>query len=267
MSRISATFDELRQRHEGALIAFFTVGDPRLELTPRLVKVLSKHADIVELGIPFSDPIADGPTIQEGIDRALKASTTPHKALNVIKKIRRNCKVPLIVLTYYNILLKPGLENFIKRFASAGMDGIIVPDLPLEESGELLKVAKKYGVDLVLLVTPTTNDERLGLICQASSGFVYVVSLFGVTGAREKLSEHVRPLIARVKKISSLPIAVGFGISRAEHVAAVMSADADGAIVGSAFVNIVKNNLKNEKKMLREIETFARALKVSTRKR
>ena len=265
MSGIAAKFKELRRRREGALIAFLTAGDPRPTLTPKLVETLAKHADIIELGIPFSDPIADGPTIQRATDRALKSGTTPETALQIIKQIRRKSEIPLVILTYYNILLKPGVGNFVKRFAAAGIDGIIIPDLPLEEAGELLRATKEHEVDLIFLVAPTTTRERLERICKASSGFLYLVSLLGVTGAREELSASVRPLIAEVKKIAKVPVVVGFGISKPEHVANVMRAGADGAIVGSALVNIIEKNLKNEGKILQEIGTFAKALKAATR--
>lgn len=265
MSRISLKFEELRQRREGALIAFLTAGDPRPATTSKLVEVLSRHADIVELGIPFSDPIADGPTIQKATDRALKAGTTPEVALRIIKKIRRKSKMPLVILTYYNILLKPGVENFVKRFASAGIDGIIIPDLPLEESETLSRAAKEHGVDLIFLVTPTTPRERLERIGKASGGFLYLVSLLGVTGARNELSSSVRPLIDEAKKISKVPVVVGFGVSKPEQVADIINAGADGAIVGSAFVNVIERNLKNEKKMLQEIDAFGKLLKAATR--
>ncbi len=265
MSRISKRFEELRGR-EGALIAFVTAGDPRPDLTPKIVEVLSKHANIIELGIPFSDPIADGPTIQRAADRSLKAGTTPAIVLGIIEQIRRESEVPLVVLTYYNVVLKPGVENFIKKFAAAGLDGIIIPDLPLEEAEEVLKACRKYGVELILMVSPTTTRERLRRICALSSGFVYLVSLLGVTGAREELSDLVRPLIAGVKEISRTPVAVGFGISKPEHVSNVLKAGADGAIVGSAFVNIIEKNLGNDEKMLRKIDRLTRALKAATRR-
>ncbi|MDI6883561.1 MAG: tryptophan synthase subunit alpha [Hadesarchaea archaeon] len=265
MSRLAAKFKELRRKREGALIAFVTAGDPKPAMTQKIVETLSKHADIIELGIPFSDPIADGPTIQGATDRALKAGTTPETVRGIIKKIRRRSEVPLVVLTYYNIVFKPGVDDFVRRFAAAGMDGIIIPDLPVEEAGKVLKATKKHGVDLIFLVAPTTTPKRLKRICKVSSGFIYVVSLLGVTGAREKLSDLVRPLIARVQKASRVPVAVGFGISKPEHVATVIKSKADGAIVGSAFVNFIAKNLNNERKMLQELDRFGKALKLATK--
>jgi len=265
LSRIGAKFEELRGKGEGALIAFVTAGDPKPELTPRIVQTLTKHADIVELGIPFSDPIADGPTIQGAADRALKAGTTPETVREVIRQIRRTSEVPLVVLTYFNIVFKRGVDKFMRDFTAAGMDGIVIPDLPVEEAGEVLRAAKKRGADLILLAAPTTTPKRLKSICDASSGFLYVVSLLGVTGARERLSGLVKPLIADVRKVSRVPIAVGFGISKPKHVKEVIKAGADGAIVGSAFVNLIAKNLENPQKMLRELDQFGKTLKAAAR--
>ena len=265
MSRISAKFEEIKGKSEGALIAFVTAGYPKPELTPQIVQTLTKHADIIELGIPFSDPIADGPTIQVASDRALKAGTTPETVREIISQIRCTSEVPLVVLTYYNIVFKWGVDKFVRDFTAAGMDGIIIPDLPVEEAGEVLEATRKYGADLILLVALTTTPERLKRICDASSGFLYVVSLLGVTGAREQLSESVKPLIADVRKISRVPIAVGFGISNPEHVKEVIMAGANGAIVGSAFINLITENLKDQQKMLRELDQFGKILKVAAR--
>ena len=264
MSRISEKFEELRQKGEGALIAFVTAGDPKPELTPKIVEVLSKHAGLVELGLPFSDPIADGPTIQGATDRALRAGTTPETILEIVREIRNSNEVPLVVLTYYNPVFKMGVENFVRRFTEAGADGFIIPDLPVEEAEEMLRAVRKHGVDLIPLVAPTSTPERLERICEASSGFLYAVSLLGVTGAREKLSDLVGPLIAGVRKFSRVPVAVGFGISKPEHVAELMRCGADGAIVGSAFVNLIAKNLSDEGRMLRELEELAGALKAAT---
>jgi tryptophan synthase alpha chain len=265
LSRISAKFKNLSKKGEGALIAFVTAGDPKPELTPEIVETLAKHTDIIELGIPFSDPIADGPTIQMASDRALKSGTTPDTVLEIIKKIRRVNDVPLVVMTYYNIVFRRGVEEFVKSFAAAGMDGIIVPDLPVEEADELLKATKRHGVDLILMAAPTTTPERLNLICKKSNGFLYLVSLLGVTGAREKLSDSVEPLISNVRKVSRVPIAVGFGISSPEHVAKIIKDGANGAIVGSAFVNLIAKYQKDEVRMVKELDEFGRSLKAETR--
>jgi tryptophan synthase alpha chain len=265
MSRISARFKELSKKGEGALIAFVTAGDPKPELTPKIVEALAKHTDLIELGIPFSDPIADGPTIQMASDRSLKSGTTPETVREIIKNIRKINDVPLVVMTYYNIVFKSGVDEFVKGFAAAGMDGIIVPDLPVEEADELLKATRRHGVDLIMMAAPTTTPERLKLICRASSGFLYLVSLLGVTGAREKLSISVGPLISNVRKVSRVPIAVGFGISSPEHVAKIIKSGANGAIVGSAFVNLIAKYQKNERRMLNELDEFGKSLKAATK--
>jgi tryptophan synthase alpha chain len=265
LSQIAAKFEELRRKGEGALIAFVTVGDPRPKLTPRIVRTLAGHADIIELGIPFSDPIADGPTIQGANDRALGSGTTPETVLGIIERIRSTTDAPLVVLTYFNIVFKRGIDNFVKSFAEVGADGIIVPDLPIEEANELLKATKRHGIDLVFLVAPTTTPKRLKRICAASSGFIYLVSLLGVTGVREKLSDSVRPLIADIRKISQVPIAVGFGISKPEHVAEIMRCGGDGAIVGSAFVDLIAKYRGNERRMLKELDALGKSLKAATR--
>ncbi len=267
MSRIGSRFKELRKRGEGALIAFVTAGDPRPELTPRIAMTLAKHADILELGVPFSDPIADGPTIQAATERALRAGTTPSHVFNMIKKIRRESEIPIVVLTYYNIALKPSLEAFMRKLAAAGADGIVIPDLSLEEAGEVSRATKRYGIDLILLAAPTTTPQRLKKICGASSGFVYLVSLLGVTGARVRLSDVAKDLVAGARRASRgrVPLAVGFGISKPAHVREVIKSGADGAIVGSAFVEIVARNLKNKQKMLKELDNFGRSLKAATK--
>ncbi len=266
MSRIAEKFEELRRRGEGALIAFITAGDPAPEITPSIVQVLAKHADVVELGLPFSDPIADGPTIQEATDRALRAGTDTDTVLEIVKEIREGSDVPLVILTYFNPVLQFGIREFLSRLAHMGGDGIIVPDLPIDESGEFRKIAREVGIDTIQLVAPTTPPSRVKTICERSSGFVYVVSLLGVTGPRERLSELVRPTIKKVKRLSKIPIAVGFGISKPEHVRAVLDAGADGAIVGSAFVKLIKENLSDVGKMLEELETFSADLKRATKK-
>jgi len=263
LSRITAKFGELRKKGRGALIAFITAGDPSPRLTPEIARVLAKHADILELGIPFSDPIADGPTIQAADDRALSAGTTPEIVFKMIKQIRKASDVPIVVLSYLNTVLKPGIKKFMRRLAAAGGDGIVIPDLPIEEAGQVSKVAKEHGIDLILLAAPTTPPERLKRICASSSGFVYLVSVLGVTGARERLSREIGRLMARARKASEgkIPIAVGFGISKPSHVQEVLGYGADAAIVGSAFVDLIARYRSDRTKMLRELDRFGKALK------
>jgi tryptophan synthase alpha chain len=230
-----------------------------------MAEVLAKHADILEVGIPFSDPIADGPTIQAADERALRAGTTPATVFKIIKKIRGRSDVPIVVLTYFNTVLRPGVKIFMRMFAAAGGDGIVIPDLPLDEAKDVSKIAKQYGIDLILMVAPTTPSERLKQICSASRGFVYIVSVLGVTGARKALPKEVKQVVARARAASKgrIPLAVGFGISKPKHVREVLSCGADAAIVGSAFVDLIARHKNNKRKMLNELDRFAKSLKAA----
>lgn len=261
--RIEEKFKELKKKKEGALIGFVTVGDPEPKETLKIVNSLIRGGvDIIELGLPFSDPIADGLVIQKASERALKAGMNPDLFFEIAKKIKG---VPKVCLTYYNLVLQRGLEKFVQNCQSSGISGLIIPDLPLEEAKPLLNFCQKYKTDLIFLVAPTTTEKRLKKILELSQGFLYVVSLLGVTGTREKLSESIKPLITKIKKFSpEIPLAVGFGISKPEHIKEVISAGADGAIVGSAFIKIIEKNLGNKKKILSELENFVRKLKEAT---
>jgi tryptophan synthase alpha chain len=258
--KIKEKFSELKKRREGALIAFVTAGDPTPDDTVDIVNSLVRGGvDIIELGLPFSDPIADGVVIQKASERALKNGMNTDLFFGIAKKIEG---IPKVCLTYYNLVLQRGLERFASDCSEAGIDGLIVPDLPVEEATPLLNACKKYDTNLIFLVAKTTTEDRLKRIMKASSGFVYVVSLLGVTGAREELSEAVRPLIGRIKNVSDgVPLAVGFGISKPEHVRDVINAGADGAIVGSAFIKIIERNPGNKERMLTELEEFSKGLK------
>jgi tryptophan synthase alpha chain len=268
VSRIAAKFEELRSKGEGALIAFVTAGDPTVSTTPRIAKALEDAgADIIELGLPFSDPIADGPTIQEAAERALKSGMNTDVYFAITKKIRKMVKMPLICLTYFNLVLKRGVGHFMKDCKESGIDGVIIPDLPVEEAKEVIEKTDDNGVDAIFLAAPTTTEERMKKILDSTRGFVYLVSLLGVTGARKELSLTVGDMIKRAKKSvkKNVPIAVGFGISTPEHVREVIAAGADGAIVGSAIVDVIAKNIANEGKMLRDIHNFATKLKEATR--
>jgi len=261
--KIAEKFSELKKKKQGALIGFVTAGDPGPEDTMEIAEAMIRGGiDILELGLPFSDPIADGPVIQKAGERALGAGMNPEIFFEMAGKIRG---VPKAVLTYYNIVLQRGLDKFAADCAKAEIDGLVIPDLPIEEARPLLSACRKNKVCLIFLAAPTTTDQRLERILKESEGFLYVVSVAGVTGARNKLSAQVKPLIKRIKKISGdLPLAVGFGISKAEHVKEVVSAGADGAIVGSAFVKIIEENAANKKEMLGKLERFASELKSAT---
>jgi len=242
------------------------LGDPNYGLSFKIIKeLIDAGADALELGFAFSDPIADGPTIQEADQRALRAGANTEKNFELLKKIRSyNNEIPISLLIYYNLICQFGLEKFYKKAKAVGVDAILASDVSFEEAAPLLKAAEKHGVNPVFLVTPLTAGKRLKKILEKSSGYVYLVSLLGVTGARKGLQKRTFQLIKRVKRFTKLPLIVGFGISKPEHVKQVIEAGADGAIVGSAIVDLIKKNLKNEKKLLKELKNFALKLKKAT---
>ena len=268
MSEITKTFLNLKTRNEAGLIAYITAGDPNPSYTPRIVEALIKGgADIIELGIPFSDPIADGPTIQAGSVRALDAGTTPKMVLEIVAQIKKNHKVPMVIMTYYNSIFKMGLNMFMEHAKASGVDGIIVPDLPIEEATDYKKYAEANQIDTIFLTTPSTHTDRLNEIVTASTGFLYLVSVFGVTGAREALQEHTLEMISKTVSITrgKIPLAVGFGISKPEHVKSVVQNGADAAIVGSGFVRIIENGQNDMESTITAIEEYTRKLKKATK--
>jgi len=252
--RISEKFSELKKKKEGALIAYICAGDPTPDATKEYVTALVRGgADIIELGLPFSDPTADGPTIQAGIERALNGGMTPDIYFRTVASLKMH--IPLVVMTYYNLIFKRGLEKFVKDCSASGISGIIVPDLPPEESAELAGFCKKNEVDLIFLVAPTTTDERLKRILTEGRGFIYLVARLGVTGARSDVAASTRELIERVK--TTTPKAVGFGISNGKQAAEIIRSGADGVIVGSAFVDIIASG----KDVPARLEALAKELK------
>ncbi len=267
MSAIKRVFQKNRAEGNGCLIGYITAGDPTPEMTPKIADALIRGGvDVLELGLPFSDPIADGPTIQAASLRALNAGTTPMKVLEIASEIKSRHDVPVVVMTYYNPVFHLGLDRFLGSAREHRVDGFIVPDLPVEEAADYKMVADAKGLDTIFLAAPSTSNERLAKIVSASSGFLYLVSRFGVTGAKSdvanstvKLIQHVQPFTA-----GRIPLAVGFGISKPEHVQTVIAAGADAAIVGSAFINLIQKN-SGAMDMLRELENAARALKSATR--
>jgi tryptophan synthase alpha chain len=264
MSRIEETFRELREKGEGALIGYLTLGDPDMETSEKLVRRISKHVDILELGIPFTDPIADGPTIQAAIERSLEAGTNTDIAFRMVKSLRKSgVDVPFVFMTYYNIVLQYGEERFVRRCRETGVEGILVSDMPLEESEDLLSLCRRHGVDFIFLIAPTTTEERIKKIVKEASGFVYLVSLLGTTGARDRLQKRTLKVTRWARKyVKDKPLAVGFGISKPEHVRAVLSAGADGVVVGSAFVKLIG---EKGKRAGAAIERLARELKGATK--
>src|SRR4030066_1963178 len=264
MSVLTKVFERMKIRGEGALIGYITAGDPAPTCTPLLAEALiNGGVDILELGLPFSDPIADGATIQAASVRALNAGTTPKKVLEMAQEINRNHDVPIVIMTYYNPVFRMGLEKFFSAARDCLVDGLIVPDLPVEEAGDYRKVAVSYGVDTIFLAAPSTSAERLRRIVACSSGFLYLVSHFGVTGEQEKIEDSTIQLVKRVLPYTKgrVPLAVGFGISKPEHARSIVEAGADAVIVGSAFVNVVQRNMGNIDRAVAEIREVARELK------
>jgi tryptophan synthase alpha chain len=241
-TRISKRFAELRASGELGIVAYITAGDPSLDATLKFVLALDEAgADVIELGIPFSDPLADGPTIQRASERALKAGATLARVLDLIPRIRESSEVPLLLFGYYNPILQMGLEKFAAAASSRGADGILVTDLTPEESYDYRRVLAAHQLDTVFLGAPTSTDERLEKIAACSSGFLYLISRTGVTGAKDSLPEDLPALLRRARNITSLPIAVGFGISQPGHVS-VLGGLADAAVIGSALVSEIEKS-------------------------
>lgn len=237
MSRIKDAFARAKKEERAALVAYLMAGDPDLSASEKLaLACIRGGANLLELGLPFSDPIADGPEIQAAGQRALKAGTRPGDVLDLVSRLRRESDVPLLVMTYLNPVLSMGLKRFAERASAAGVDGVIVPDLSLEESPELNEAFDAAQIDLVQLVAPSTAEVRARAIGAASRGFVYVVARYGTTGIRSDLPEDLRGRIATLHRATSLPLAVGFGVSTPDHVRTLAAAGADGVVVGSAIV-------------------------------
>ncbi len=266
--RITEKFRELRQRNEGALITYLTGGDPTPKLFQSNVEALVEGGtDILEIGIPFSDPIADGPVIQASSHRALSSGTTPQRILQQTSKLSKTVDVPIVLLTYYNPVLATGLDKFLRTAEASGVNGVVIPDLPVEESDPLVHSAANHNVDTIFLVSPNTSPLRTRRILEASRGFAYLVSLFGVTGPRSNLGTSAVEAVRSTKKLArnNVPVAAGFGISKPEHVSELIHAGADGAIVGSALVKIVNENLQQPKTAGTKLANTVSALKKATR--
>jgi tryptophan synthase alpha chain len=239
-TRISKRFAELRESGELGIAAYITAGDPTLDATHKFVLTLADSgADVIELGVPFSDPLADGPTIQRASERALKSGTTLAGVLNLVRRIRQSSQVPLVLFSYYNPILQMGLEKFAATAADAGADGVLVTDLTPEESDDYRGIVHSHGLDTIFLAAPTSNDERLQKIAACSSGFLYLISRTGVTGAKDSLPDELPALLRRVHPFTELPIAVGFGISLRGHVS-ILGGLADAAVIGSALVSEIE---------------------------
>jgi tryptophan synthase alpha chain len=254
MKTYKQVFSELDR---AALIPFFVIGDPDLDTSLAIVKAaVGAGVDILELGIPFSDPIADGPTIQKADIRALRSGMTVQKALEFIREVKDYKDIPIGLLMYYNLVYQYGIEKFFNDFQRSGVNSILVADLSIDDADEITSPATGAGLDTVFMVTPNTDTERMKRIASKTTGFIYAVSLLGVTGSREKLSEEARGLVRKLKKVTAVPICVGFGISKPEHATTIAAAGADGVIIGSKIVQLIEENSGNRKKCLAEISTF-----------
>jgi tryptophan synthase alpha chain len=267
--RIEAKFRELHSHGEGALVAYLTGGDPDPKaFLANSTALIEGGADIVEVGIPFSDPIADGPVIQASSMRALSQGATPKGILGLIRELSSQSPVPFVVLSYYNPILAMGLDRFLRKARESGVDGIVVPDLPVEESDEFRNLALKHNIDNIYLAAPNTSKLRLRTILERSKGFLYLVSLYGVTGPRDTLSPQALESVSSVKSLAKgkIPISAGFGISRPEHVSAIIKSGADGAIVGSALVNIVSQYIENPDEAAYYLRDAITKLKAATKK-
>ena len=259
MKTYKQVFSELDR---AALIPFFVIGDPDFDTSLAVVKAaVDAGADILELGVPFSDPIADGPTIQKADIRARNAGMTVQKAREFIGKVKAHKDVPIGLLMYYNLIYQYGPEKFFRDFHEAGVNSVLVADLSIDDADEIVAPAASAGIDTVFMVTPNTTAERMKLIASRTTGFIYTVSVLGVTGSRDTLSDMVETMVRNLKELTTVPVCVGFGISKPEHAAAVASAGADGVIIGSRIVALIEQNLGDKEKMLAEISTFLGSVK------
>jgi len=270
-NRIMKMFNGKQNPNEKFFMPFLVAGDPNIEQFKRLILAIEPYVDILEIGIPFSDPIADGPTIQEANVRAFNAGINIKLALDAIREIRTKTEKPIVILTYYNILIQgadtieDSLYKTFNKLMESGVDGVVVGDLPIEEAGLALKACNKYEICLIFLIAPSTTEERLDKILKVARGFIYLISVMGVTGARDTVAQITKDTIKRVKEKTEkiLPVLVGFGITKPDHVSTIIDAGADGVIIGSAIVNIVKQNLNDFQEMERKMVEYVSIIKNS----
>ena len=260
-------FLDVKNKGEGAFIPFTVAGDPDFETSLQIVQqYVDNGADALEIGFPFSDPVADGPSVQAADIRSLNSGMTTKRCFEFIDRIRKFTPIPIGILVYYNLIYKMGLEEFYRKARKSGINGILAADLPPEESNDAVNMAKKYKIDQIFMVAQTTSNQRINEIVKRCSGFLYVVAVMGVTGARSDIKKSTVDLIKRVKNHTKLPLAVGFGISKPEHVSDVIKSGADGAIVASALIDIITDKIDNLDEAKDEIGSFCRELKDSTNK-
>ena len=268
-NRIAEKFRELAEKGEGALICYVVAGYPDTGTSKQVINALvNGGADIIEVGIPFSDPIADGPTIQTASNAALRKGMTPEKALHLVRSVRKqHPSLPLFAMTYSNILVRAGIEEFMYESKQCGLDGFILPDMPIEEADTYSLTASKLNLATVFLVSPNTPEARLRKIVASTTGFLYVVSVYGITGARNSFQKYTLDTIRAVKQVSGakVPVAVGFGISTPAHVKSIIAAGAEAVIIGSAIINKMSDG--SGKKMLEDLRNFARSMKKACKKK
>ncbi len=266
MKNYNQVFNDLNKRKEGALIAFTVIGDPDFKASLHIAKNLADSgADILELGLPFSDPIADGPTIQAADIRALENGMNTDRAFEYVIELRKHTDVPIGFLSYYNIIYQYGIERFYKNCRNSGVNSILIADMPLEEINEISSAAKRNNVETVLMISQLTGNDRIKKIAGNAQGFIYVISRLGVTGAKVNLEKSTLNLVRKIRKFTKKPLCIGFGISRPQHVHDVIKAGADGAIVGSAIVNLIEKNIGNNEKMLNDLSDYIKRMKNATR--
>jgi tryptophan synthase alpha chain len=259
MGRIERAFSV--KKHP-LFIGFTVAGDPDEQACVRIARALiAGGADILELGIPFSDPVADGPTIQKADERSLAACTTPDSVFEIVREIRRDSDIPIVFLTYFNIVYHRGIERFYKEAQESGVDGILIADMPVEESDEVCEASFRHNIDPIFLITRTTSDERIKKITERAGGYLYLVTVLGVTGVRKTVSSGAIDLLDRVRKLTDLPLALGFGISLPEHAKTCAAAGADGIIVGSAIVDIIERNTGDPDAIERDLKTYVIQMK------
>lgn len=264
MNRIDKKFEQLKKLKRPALIVYITAGYPSLAKTKDLISELEKNgADIIELGVPFSDPMADGPTIQAASQYALKNKVCLKDIIALVKNVRRYSQVPLVFMTYYNPVFHFGAARFVKAASRAGVDGVIIPDLPPEEASDLIKTSRKCSFSTIFLLAPTSIAKRMKIVSRASTGFIYYVSLTGITGARKKLPLDIKRNVRKIRRIAGKPVCVGFGISGPAQAAGIAGIS-DGVIVGSAVIKVIQNNLA-KKDMVKRVGRFVNALSKAVR--
>jgi tryptophan synthase alpha chain len=257
MNRIDQKFQALRHEGTRAFMPYLCAGDPNPELTSKLLLTLeAAGADLIELGVPFSDPIADGPTVQRASERALTHRISLQQILEIVASLRTQTEIPIALMSYYNPIFRMGEDAFCKAAQDAGVDGVIIPDLPPEQAQSLLEIAPRYNLATIFLVAPTSPPERMQLIASVSTGFIYCVSVTGVTGARAMLSDEIAPMIAELRKHTDKPISVGFGVSTPDQ-ATQIAQIADGVIVGSAIINVIEEHINDEARLFTAVKQFA----------